>query len=110
MTDPQHCGQAGSHISDKLRALPFGTPGIDRLVLFLTGLPLCLLALELLKAGAGGVAPLTQDMISLDDPVTGLAFGWISSYFVLSGPPIAGGLVGFFFAILALPRSMTVSW
>lgn len=97
MTDPQHSSQARSHVSENLRgALPFGAPGVGRLVLFLISLALFLLALELMKAGASGLTPLTENLISLDDPITGLGFGWISSYFVLSGSPIAAVALAFF--------------
>jgi hypothetical protein len=54
----------------------------------LGGLFLFILALQLLKSGAGGLKPIL-DAVSADGTVNLFGFGWIGSYFVLSGSPVA---------------------
>lgn len=60
-----------------------------KLGLFFASMTLFMLALELMKAGTRGLAPLTNDLLHVDDPISGLGFGWLSSYLVLSGSPVA---------------------
>jgi len=54
----------------------------------LTGLFLFILALQLLKSGAGGLKPILN-AVSADGVVNLLGFGWIGSYGVMSGSPVA---------------------
>jgi hypothetical protein len=54
----------------------------------LSGLFLFILALQLLKSGAGGLKPILN-AVSADGTVNLFGFGWIGSYFVLSGSPVA---------------------
>lgn len=54
----------------------------------LSGLFLFVLALQLLKSGAGGLKPILN-AVSADGTVNLFGFGWIGSYFVLSGSPVA---------------------
>jgi hypothetical protein len=54
----------------------------------LTGLFLFILALQFLKSGAGGLKPVLN-AVSADGTINLLGFGWIGSYFVLSGSPVA---------------------
>jgi hypothetical protein len=54
----------------------------------LTGLFLFILALQLLKSGAGGLKPVLN-AVSADGTVNLLGFGWIGSYGVMSGSPVA---------------------
>lgn len=54
----------------------------------LTGLFLFTLALQLLKSGAGGLKPVLN-AVSADGAVNLLGFGWIGSYAVMSGSPVA---------------------
>ena len=54
----------------------------------LTGLFLFILALQLLKSGAGGLKPVLN-AVSADGVVNLLGFGWIGSYGVMSGSPVA---------------------
>ncbi len=54
----------------------------------LTGLFLFILALQLLKSGAGGLKPVLNT-VSADGVVNLLGFGWIGAYGVMSGSPVA---------------------
>jgi solute carrier family 34 (sodium-dependent phosphate cotransporter) len=54
----------------------------------LTGLFLFILALQLLKSGAGGLKPVLN-AVSADGVVNLLGFGWIGAYGVMSGSPVA---------------------
>jgi sodium-dependent phosphate cotransporter len=54
----------------------------------LAGLFLFILALQLLKSGAVGLKPVLN-AVSADGVVNLLAFGWIGSYGVMSGSPVA---------------------
>jgi sodium-dependent phosphate cotransporter len=54
----------------------------------LTGLFLFILALQLLKSGAGGLKPVLN-AVSADGIINLLGFGWIGSYGVMSGSPVA---------------------
>jgi solute carrier family 34 (sodium-dependent phosphate cotransporter) len=63
-------------------------PGLSRAAAAVAGLALFVLALELLKAAAGELAPLLSQW-----HVSGLrqsvGFGWLGAYVVLSGSPVA---------------------
>jgi hypothetical protein len=52
------------------------------------GLFLFILALQLLKSGAGGLKPILK-AVSADGVPNLLGFGWIGSYAVMSGSPVA---------------------
>ena len=54
----------------------------------LAGLVLFALALEVVRAGAGSLAPLLSD-IGAEGVANGLGFGWLFAYVVLSGSPVA---------------------
>ena len=54
----------------------------------LAGLVLFALALEVVRAGAGSLAPLLSD-IGAEGVANGLGFGWLFAYIVLSGSPVA---------------------
>src|SRR3989454_8670072 len=49
---------------------------------------LFVLALQLLKSGAGGLKPILK-ALSVHGPVNFLGFGWLGAYSVLSGSPVA---------------------
>src|SRR5262245_19398656 len=63
---------------------------------FFVGIALFILALELMKAGARGLAPLITDTLKVDNPINGLGFGWLMAYAVLSGSPVAAAALTFF--------------
>jgi len=52
------------------------------------GLFLFVLALQLLKSGAGGLKPILK-ALDVHGPVNTLGFGWLGAYGVMSGSPVA---------------------
>jgi len=62
--------------------------GAKTLFYSLTGLFLFILALQLLKSGAAGLKPILN-AASADGTLNLLGFGWIGSYAVMSGSPVA---------------------
>ncbi len=52
------------------------------------GLFLFVLALQLLKSGAGGLKPILK-ALSVHGPLNLLGFGWLGAYSVMSGSPVA---------------------
>ena len=73
--------------------------------LFGVSLALFVLALELMKAGARGLAPLIQNALDVSNPINGLGFGWLSAYLVLSGSPVAAAALTFLDAGVVDPVS-----
>jgi hypothetical protein len=67
-----------------------------KILIFIVSLLLFTLALELMKAGARGIAPLLQNLLTIDGPLSSLGFGWLSAYLVLSGSPVAAAALTFF--------------
>ena len=64
-------------------------PGwLQRLLAVGLGLLLFVLALELLKKGAGGLGPLLRGL-GVEGFTGGLGFGWLMACVVLSGSPVA---------------------
>ncbi len=61
---------------------------IARVGYALAGLALFALALEITRAGAGSLTPLLSD-IGAEGVPNGLGFGWLFTYVVLSGSPVA---------------------
>lgn len=59
-----------------------------RVAYVVSALALFVLALEILKAGAGGLKPVL-DGISAEGTAGMLGFGWLGSYIVMSGSPVA---------------------
>ena len=59
-----------------------------RLAYVVGALALFVLALELLKSGAGGLKPVLSGL-SADGAAGLLGFGWLGSYLVMSGSPVA---------------------
>jgi sodium-dependent phosphate cotransporter len=64
--------------------------------LFLFSLALFILALEFMKTGARGLAPLIRDLLRVNHPLNALGFGWLFAYGVLSGSPVAAASLTFF--------------
>lgn len=59
-----------------------------RVVYTLAGLFIFILALQLMKTGAKGLKPILESL-SADGVLNLLGFGWLGSYVVLSGSPVA---------------------
>jgi Na+/phosphate symporter len=57
---------------------------------------LFILALELLKQGAGGLGPFLKQTLHIDNAANTLGFGWLFAYVVLSGSPVAAISLSFF--------------
>ncbi len=72
-----------------------------RSVYSVAGVFLFILALQLLKEGAGGIKPIL-DAASARGPLNLLGFGWLGAYAVMSGSPVAA-------ITLSLFASQTVS-
>jgi Na+/phosphate symporter len=60
-----------------------------KLGLFVLGLLLFILALQLLKSGAKGLVPWVRDGLAVRNPGNALGFGWLFAYAALSGSPVA---------------------
>ena len=69
--------------------------GLARVALFLFSISLFVVALELIKSGAAGTAPLIERYLEIDKPANALGFGWFATYLVLSGSPVAAVAVAF---------------
>jgi len=63
---------------------------------FVVGIALFILALELMKAGARGLAPIITDVLKITNPINALGFGWLFAYTILSGSPVAAAALTFF--------------
>jgi sodium-dependent phosphate cotransporter len=64
-----------------------------RLGLGLSGLLLFVLALGLMKEGAGGLTPLLRGHLSVTNAADSMGFGWLLAYLILSGSPVAAAAV-----------------
>jgi sodium-dependent phosphate cotransporter len=71
---------------------------VSRVLLFTISLSLFLVAIELIKHGAAGAAGLIERYLDIDDPLNALGFGWLASYLVMSGSPVAAVSVAFLVA------------
>jgi sodium-dependent phosphate cotransporter len=68
----------------------------DRIILFASSLYLFILALALMKEGARGVAPLVRNLLAVNNAGNALGFGWLFSYTIMSGSPVAAAALTFF--------------
>jgi len=69
---------------------------IGKLVLFVASLYLFVLAITLMKEGARGVAPLVRNLLQVASAANALGFGWLFSYTIMSGSPVAAAALAFF--------------
>jgi solute carrier family 34 (sodium-dependent phosphate cotransporter) len=58
--------------------------------LTVVSLSLFVLAIGLMKEGAGHLGPLVRDRFAVTTFTDGLGFGWLFSYVIMSGSPVAG--------------------
>jgi Na+/phosphate symporter len=82
-------------------AIEGGRPGraavwLRRGLFALAGLGLFVIALELLKKGAGGYGRQLISLLDVSTPARALGFGWLLAYIFLSGSPVAAVAVSFF--------------
>ncbi|MDQ4107650.1 MAG: hypothetical protein M3138_02435 [Actinomycetota bacterium] len=69
---------------------------VRKLLLFLPAMYLFILAVQIMKAGAAAVGPEIQGQFPFANGISTLGFGWLGSYFVLSGSPVAATTVSLF--------------
>ena len=67
-----------------------------KIVLFRTSLYLFILAITLMKDGAGGIAPYVQKTFPINTSLNCLGFGWLFAYTIMSGSPVAAASLTFF--------------
>lgn len=82
------------HVRPDRRDLLLGS--LARLAFALAGLFLFIVALELLKRGAGGYGRELIRVLNISTPASALGFGWLLAYVFLSGSPVAAVAVSFF--------------
>jgi solute carrier family 34 (sodium-dependent phosphate cotransporter) len=83
---------------EKLTARPVSRVLVVRLVrilLLLASLFLFVVAIELVKAGASGTASLVEKLIDSDSMPNALGLGWLATYLLMSGSPVAAVSVAF---------------
>lgn len=68
---------------------------LARILLLLASLFLFVVAVELVKAGASGAASLIEVLIDIESVPNALGFGWLATYLVMSGSPVAAVSVAF---------------
>ncbi|MGD1992346.1 MAG: hypothetical protein PVI59_04050 [Anaerolineae bacterium] len=61
----------------------------EKIGLFLFSLFLFIQAIMLMKEGASDLTPLIRNHFSVTNPMSGLGFGWLAAYLVMSGSPVA---------------------
>jgi hypothetical protein len=69
---------------------------IRKVLLFVPSIFLFILAIQLMKAGAGEVGPSIQGQFPFANGVSTLGAGWLGAYFVLSGSPVAATAISLF--------------
>ncbi|MGB2695363.1 MAG: hypothetical protein WBD55_09280 [Dehalococcoidia bacterium] len=90
-TDEALDGKAGAVVARDARAmrsLRLASAIAVRLVYVVAALALFVLALQILKTGAAGLKPVLEGLSANGTPGL-LGFGWLGSYLVMSGSPIA---------------------
>jgi sodium-dependent phosphate cotransporter len=67
-----------------------------KLPLFVLSIFLFILAITLMKDGAKGLGPLVRDSLQVTNFVDAMGFGWLFSYAIMSGSPVAATALAFF--------------
>lgn len=87
----------GEQPTEQPSAWPALLPGwLRKLVVAIVALFLFILALELLKKGAGPLGPFLTETLGIKNATNTLGFGWLVAYGVLSGSPVAAIALSFF--------------
>jgi Na+/phosphate symporter len=68
----------------------------SKIGLFIVSLYFFVLAISMMREGARGLSPLLQEIFSLTSLANNLGFGWIFSYLIMSGSPVAASALTFF--------------
>jgi Na+/phosphate symporter len=90
-TFPAAFNNALSVIARSMQKIKWKKVGIFAISLFLF-----MLAINLMKEGARGLAPLVHDFLDIKNPTNSLGFGWLSAYIIMSGSPVAATSLTFF--------------
>jgi Na+/phosphate symporter len=69
---------------------------VGKIILFMMSIFLFTLAITLMKDGARSLAPLLQNTFSIDNTANCLGIGWLFSYLIMSGSPVAAASLAFF--------------
>jgi hypothetical protein len=69
---------------------------VRKVLLFIPAIFLFILAIQIMKAGAGEVGPSIQGQFPFANGVSTLGAGWLGAYFVLSGSPVAATAISLF--------------
>lgn len=69
---------------------------IKKVILLIAAAFLLILAIQVMKEGAGGLGFYLRNMFDLKNPFNTLGFGWLSATLILSGSPIAASALTFF--------------
>lgn len=64
--------------------------------LFVLSIFLFILAITLMKDGAKGLGPLVRDSLQVTNFIDAMGFGWLFSYAIMSGSPVAATALAFF--------------
>ena len=82
---------------------------LGKISLFVISLFLFIMAIMLMKEGAVELAPLVRDRFKVTTLGNSLGFGWIFSYLVMSGSPVAAASLAFFDAgVISQPGTFTM--
>ena len=73
-----------------------GWINVRKIGVFLTSLFLFILAIQLMKEGARGIAPLLRSHFAINNAANSLGFGWLFAYAIFSGSPVAAAALTFF--------------
>lgn len=68
---------------------------VDKIGLFIASLYLFVLAISLMKDGARSVVPLVRNLLAVTNTGNALGFGWLFSYVIMSGSPVAAAALTF---------------
>jgi Na+/phosphate symporter len=67
-----------------------------KVIWFVVSLFLFILAINLMKEGARGIAPLMRNSFIVNNTANSLGFGWLFAYVIMSGSPVAAAALTFF--------------
>lgn len=68
---------------------------LDKIALFGASIFLFVLAIMLMKEGAGDLTPLVINHLAVDNALNSLGFGWLAAYLLMSGSPVAAAALTF---------------
>lgn len=69
---------------------------LTKITIFIISLFFFILAITLMKEGARDLGPVVRDSIKVENAANSLGFGWLFSYAVMSGSPVAAAALTFF--------------